>query len=202
MLTTPVIQVVLNLLFPVLLYFSVFVTDGPFLPPTVGVVLPDHPADGKLFPGDRIMAVNGEDPMTFFEITTAAAFLAFAESPADAVLLEVGLGGRLDATNLVDRPAVTVITPVSIDHADRLGETLKEIAFEKAGILKADVPAIIAPQPSAALSSIEQVAAQVGGPGLVGQRSALILLILRATGQGQRFAGVVRAFCERAEIGV
>ncbi|MEO1651366.1 MAG: folylpolyglutamate synthase/dihydrofolate synthase family protein [Pseudomonadota bacterium] len=94
----------------------------------------------------RVRDTNGDRPMTFFEITTAAAFLAFAEHPADAVLLEVGLGGRLDATNLIDEPAVTVITPIAMDHADKLGGTLAEIASEKAGILKRDCPAVVAPQ--------------------------------------------------------
>ena len=75
-------------------------------------------------------------PITYFEITTAAAFLAFAEHPADALILEVGLGGRLDATNVVARPALSVITPISMDHADKLGATLADIAREKAGILK------------------------------------------------------------------
>ena len=70
------------------------------------------------------MAANGPEPITFFEITTAAAFLAFAETPADWTLLEVGLGGRLDATNVVERPRLTVITPVDLDHQQYLGETL------------------------------------------------------------------------------
>ncbi len=69
----------------------------------------------------RTRAANAGDPITYFEITTAAAFLAFAEHPADAVILEVGLGGRLDATNVVARPALCIITPVSLDHQDRLG---------------------------------------------------------------------------------
>ena len=82
---------------------------------------------------------NGDAPITFFEITTAAAFLAFARTPADIVLLEVGLGGRLDATNVVRRPAVTAITPVSLDHQAFLGDTVAAIAGEKAGILKPGV---------------------------------------------------------------
>ncbi len=110
----------------------------------------------------RVSAVNAGAPMTFFEITTAAAFLAFSERPADVILLEVGLGGRLDATNVVERPAMTVITPVSIDHADKLGDTVEKIAFEKAGILKASVPAIVGPQPPAALASIREVSDRVG----------------------------------------
>ncbi|MDH5557072.1 MAG: Mur ligase family protein, partial [Alphaproteobacteria bacterium] len=87
----------------------------------------------------RCEEANGGEPITYFEITTVAAFLAFAETPADILLLEVGLGGRLDATNLIDRPAVTVITPVSIDHQQFLGETLAEIAGEKAAIQKRGV---------------------------------------------------------------
>ncbi len=90
--------------------------------------------------------VNGGDPITFFEITTCAAFLAFARTPADILILETGLGGRLDATNLVDRPALTVITEISLDHQQFLGDTLQEIAFEKAGILKPGVPCVLARQ--------------------------------------------------------
>ena len=112
----------------------------------------------------RVTVANDGAPMTFFEITTAAAFLAFSETPADVVLLEVGLGGRLDATNLVDRPALSVITPISIDHADKLGDTLEQIAFEKAGILKSDVTAVIGPQSPAALAAIEHVASRVNAP--------------------------------------
>ena len=108
-------------------------------------------ADGKARPiGEaelvdvlsRTQRANAGDAITFFEITTAAAFQAFAEHPADAVILEVGLGGRLDTTNVVARPALSVITPVSLDHPDRLGATLAAIAGEKAGILKAGVPAV------------------------------------------------------------
>ena len=79
----------------------------------------------------RACTANGGDDITQFEITTAAAFLAFAEHEADVLLLEVGLGGRLDATNVIDRPALSVITPVSLDHADKLGSTLAKIAGER-----------------------------------------------------------------------
>ena len=113
---------------------------------------------------ERVERVNAGASITFFEITTAAALLAFAEEPADAVILEVGLGGRLDTTNVVERPAVTVITPISMDHAERLGGTLESIAFEKAGILKPGVPAVIARQPAAVEAVIEQRAAEVGAP--------------------------------------
>ena len=108
--------------------------------------------------------VNGAEPITFFEITTAAAFVAFAGEPADAVLLETGLGGRLDATNVLARPRLTCITPVSIDHVQYLGSDLAGIAAEKAGILKPGVPAVIGPQPPAALAAIERRAAEVGAP--------------------------------------
>ena len=97
---------------------------------------------------------NAGQPITFFEITTAAAFLAFSRTPADIVLLENGLGGRLDATNVIARPALTAITPVSMDHQQFLGETLAEIATEKAGIIKNGVPCIIGPQMADALDVI------------------------------------------------
>ncbi len=113
---------------------------------------------------DRCYAANGGASITYFEITTIAALLAFAETPADYTLLEVGLGGRLDATNVVERPALTIITPVSIDHTQFLGETLPEIAAEKAGIIKRNVPVIVGPQPEAALEVIEARAARLGAP--------------------------------------
>ena len=109
-------------------------------------------------------AANGPEPITFFEITTAAAFLAFAREPADVLLLETGLGGRLDATNVVAQPHLTVITPVSIDHVQYLGEGLGKIAFEKAGILKPGVPAVVGPQADEALEVIERRAAEIGAP--------------------------------------
>ncbi len=109
-------------------------------------------------------AVNGGAPITFFEITTAAAFHAFRQHPADVLLLEVGLGGRLDATNVIDRPALTAITPVSIDHTHYLGETLPLIAAEKAGILKEGVTGVIGRQEADAAAAIERVAGEVGAP--------------------------------------
>ncbi len=112
----------------------------------------------------EVERVNGDRPITFFEVTTAAAFLAFSRADADFTLLEVGLGGRLDATNVVDRPRLTVITPVSIDHTQYLGTTLAQIAGEKAGILKRRVPCIVARQPDAALEVIEARAARLGCP--------------------------------------
>ncbi len=107
---------------------------------------------------------NGGEPITFFEITTAAALLAFARTPADVLLMEVGLGGRLDATNVIERPALSAITPVSIDHTQYLGTTLSAIASEKAGILKPGVVGVIGPQPTEALGAIESRAAEVGSP--------------------------------------
>lgn len=112
----------------------------------------------------RAEKVNAGAPITVFEITTAAAFLLFAENPADVMLLEVGLGGRLDATNVVDRPLASMITPVSLDHCKFLGDTVAEIAAEKAGILKHGVPGIVAAQTSEAMDVIESVAARRGAP--------------------------------------
>ncbi|MCR6629085.1 MAG: bifunctional folylpolyglutamate synthase/dihydrofolate synthase [Magnetospirillum sp.] len=95
---------------------------------------------------EEVERVNGDAPITFFEVTTAAAFLAFARTPADVVILETGLGGRLDATNVVARPAATVITPIAMDHEAFLGDSLAAIAGEKAGILKAGCPCVVAEQ--------------------------------------------------------
>ncbi len=113
---------------------------------------------------DECVQANGPDEITFFEITTCAAFLAFSRVKADYTLLEVGLGGRLDATNVVEKPVLTVITPVSIDHQQYLGETLAEIAGEKAGILKRGVPCVIGPQEDEGLAVIEARAARLGCP--------------------------------------
>ena len=90
----------------------------------------------------RVTKANAGGAVTFFEITTAAAFVAFAETPADVLILEVGLGGDFDTTNVVERPALCVITPIAMDHAEKLGGTLDKIAATKAGILKRDVPAV------------------------------------------------------------
>lgn len=113
---------------------------------------------------DRCYAANGGAPITYFEITTCAALLAMAETPADLTLLEVGLGGRLDATNVVEAPALTIITPVDLDHQAYLGDTLPEIAAEKAGIIKRGVPCIVGPQHDDALGIIEKKAAASGAP--------------------------------------
>ena len=107
---------------------------------------------------------NGEEPITFFEITTAAAFLAYSRVPADYLILEVGLGGRLDATNVIDKPAMTIITTVDYDHQQYLGDTLSLIAHEKAGILKRGCTGIIGMQPDEARAEIERVAERVRAP--------------------------------------
>jgi dihydrofolate synthase / folylpolyglutamate synthase len=108
--------------------------------------------------------VNAGAPITFFEITTAAAFLAFLRRPADLLLIETGLGGRLDATNLIARPRLTALAPISLDHQAFLGERLEQIAFEKAGILKPGVPCMVGPQAPAALAVIEERAREIGAP--------------------------------------
>ena len=107
---------------------------------------------------------NGDAPITVFEITTAAGLLLFARNPADILLLEVGLGGRLDATNVIAHPLASIITRISIDHIDYLGDNLEQIATEKAGIIKRGVPAIVASQPRDALRVIERQAARLEAP--------------------------------------
>ncbi|CUH85320.1 bifunctional folylpolyglutamate synthase/dihydrofolate synthase [Thalassovita mediterranea] len=113
---------------------------------------------------DECYAKNNGENITYFEITTCAGLLAFARTPADYTLLEVGLGGRLDATNVIDQPALTIITPISIDHEQFLGDTLTKIAGEKAGIIKRGVPCIVGPQPEEAMDVIEATAARLGAP--------------------------------------
>jgi dihydrofolate synthase / folylpolyglutamate synthase len=126
---------------------------------------------GRLIDEHALVAVleeceqaNGGSPITYFEITTAAAFLAFARTPADIVLLETGLGGRLDATNVVSRPAVVAITPISLDHQAFLGDTIAAIAGEKAGIIKAGAPTVVGPQPPEAAAVFATRAAALGSP--------------------------------------
>ena len=109
---------------------------------------------------DKVYEANGGETITYFEITTVAAFLAFAETSADWTLLEVGLGGRHDATNVVDDPRLTIITKVDLDHQQFLGETLGEIAYQKAGIIKKGVPVIIGPQHDESLEVIEAEASK------------------------------------------
>jgi len=129
---------------------------------------------GKLVDDARLTAalercehVNAGRPATFFEITTAAALLLFAETPADWVLLETGLGGRYDATNVIAQPAATVIASISRDHTEFLGETIGQIAFEKAGIFKRSAPAIIGYQSDAALKVLEAQAHRCAAKSIV-----------------------------------
>jgi dihydrofolate synthase / folylpolyglutamate synthase len=130
-----------------------------------------EPGEGRLVSDDELAATleeceraNAGAPITVFEITTAVGLLLFARHPADVLLMEVGLGGRLDATNVVDNPLATIVTPISIDHTDFLGDRLDKIAAEKAGILKRGVPAIVAAQSRDALAVIERQAARLGAP--------------------------------------
>jgi dihydrofolate synthase/folylpolyglutamate synthase len=128
-----------------------------------------RPGGGRYVEEERLAAAllacetaNQGQPITVFEITTAAAFTLFADHPADVLLLEVGLGGRFDATNVIDAPAAAVVTPVSMDHAEYLGDRITLIAAEKAGVFKRDCPAIIAPQEPEAEAVLEREAARVG----------------------------------------
>jgi len=109
---------------------------------------------------ERCESVNAGAPITFFEITTAAAYLAFAEVSADIVLLETGLGGIADTTNVIPQPALTALTPIGIDHVAFLGDTIAKIAANKAGILKDGVPCVVGPQPMDAIAVIETRAAE------------------------------------------
>ena len=139
---------------------------------------------------ERCEAANGDDPITYFEVTTCAAFLGFAEVPADVVLLETGLGGRLDATNVVERPSVTAITRISFDHMQFLGGTLAEIAGEKAGIMKPGVPCVLQAQPDPVpLSVIRARAAALGAPLEIGGEDWRVL----PGADGFRFEGRRRA---------
>ena len=129
---------------------------------------------GNLITDDRLLelleeceAAAGGDPITFFEITTAIAYLAFSRTPADLALVETGLGGRLDATNVLDAPAVTALTPISLDHQGYLGNELSGIAGEKAAIMRSGVPCIVARQPDEAMRAITEKAAEIGADLLV-----------------------------------
>ena len=116
--------------------------------------------------------VNAGEPITFFEMTTAAAFVLFRQRPADILLLEVGLGGRFDATNVVT-PIASVVTPVSMDHIEFLGSTIEAIAFEKAGIFKRGIPAVIGHQGPAAAAVLDREARRVGAIPLVAAQDFL-----------------------------
>lgn len=112
----------------------------------------------------HVASALDSQPATFFEATTAAAFLAFAEKPADVLLLETGMGGRLDATNVIEKPVLTAITPISFDHTEYLGNTLPAIAAEKAGILKGGISCVVGRQEADALHIIESTAEKLGAP--------------------------------------
>jgi len=120
-------------------------------------------------------AANAGAPISVFEVITAAAFVLFAQVPADALILEVGLGGRFDATNVVQHPVATAIASISMDHMDFLGDTLAKIAFEKAGIIKPGVPCVTGPQAAEALAVLRQVAAERGAPLILAEPSRLPL---------------------------
>ncbi|KIL99655.1 Dihydrofolate synthase Folylpolyglutamate synthase [Paramagnetospirillum magnetotacticum MS-1] len=113
---------------------------------------------------EEVEAANGGNPITFFEITTAAAFLAFARHPAEVCILETGLGGRLDATNVVDRPALTVLTPIAMDHESFLGGRIEAIAAEKAGIMKRGVACMVAKQGRKAAKVLDARSTELGVP--------------------------------------
>jgi dihydrofolate synthase/folylpolyglutamate synthase len=113
---------------------------------------------------EHVERVNAGEPITVFEVTTAVAFHLFATVPADLLVLEVGLGGRFDATNVVDAPVATAITSISMDHMDFLGDTLAKIAFEKAGIIKPGIPCATGAQAAEVLAVLERVAAERGAP--------------------------------------
>ncbi len=113
---------------------------------------------------EEVEAVNAGAAITVFEVITAVALLLFSRVPADLLVLEVGLGGRFDATNVVDRPAATAITSISMDHMEFLGDRLERIAFEKAGIIKPGVPCATGAQDPVALGVLERVAAGMGAP--------------------------------------
>jgi dihydrofolate synthase/folylpolyglutamate synthase len=126
-----------------------------------GALVSDEELASTLSECERI---NGGEPITVFEITTAVGMMLFARHRADVLLMEVGLGGRLDATNVVAHPLASVITPISIDHTDFLGDSIDKIAAEKAGILKRSTPAIVAAQPRDALAVIERQAGRLHAP--------------------------------------
>jgi dihydrofolate synthase/folylpolyglutamate synthase len=126
-----------------------------------GVLVRDDELKAAL---ERCEQANAGAPLTVFESKTAAAFCLFADNPADAVLLEVGLGGRLDSTNVIEEPLASVITPVSMDHMEFLGSTLASIAGEKAGIIKRGAPVVCAEQADEAMAVIETQARRMHAP--------------------------------------
>lgn len=152
------------------------------------ILLHGQPIEEGLFADvlDCCERANQDSPITFFEITTAAAFLAFTRVPADYLLLETGLGGRLDATNVVEQPLLTLISPISMDHESYLGTTLTAIAGEKAGIIKPHVPVLVGPQEPEALAVLDAKAASVAAP-------------LQACGRDWRYAVTADGFVLEAK---
>ncbi|MEC8262054.1 MAG: bifunctional folylpolyglutamate synthase/dihydrofolate synthase [Pseudomonadota bacterium] len=131
-----------------------------------GSLIADGPLADLL---EEVETANGDAPVTFFEVTTAAAFLAFSRVDADLLLLETGLGGALDSTNVLDAPAATVITPVARDHEHFLGSDIAGIAGQKAGIMRRGVSCIAAAQEDDALAALKDHAAAIGAPlGIMG----------------------------------
>lgn len=126
-----------------------------------GAEISDDALIDALVRTDRAM---GEDMLTYFETTTCAAFWAFAQTPADYAIIEVGLGGRLDATNVLERPRAAIVTPIDIDHQSFLGAALHQIAAEKAGIFQRGVPAVIAAQTPDAMAVLQDHANKTGAP--------------------------------------
>src|SRR6201992_153631 len=116
---------------------------------------------------EEVEEVNDGAPITFFEITNAAMFLAFSRHPADAVVLEVGLGGKYDATNVIPKPAMTIVQPVDMDHQDFFGNDIRNIAAEKAGIIKRGVPVVVGPQLDVPLEVILKQADRLSAPAFV-----------------------------------
>ena len=136
-----------------------------------GALVDDERLAGAL---DRCEAANAGQSISVFEIATAAAFVLFSERPADYLLMEVGMGGRFDATNVLEAPAACIVTPVSMDHAEFLGDSVEKIAFEKAGIFRRGTPAILAEQSEAGLRALEREALRVGARRIVGGRDYFI----------------------------
>lgn len=139
---------------------------------------------------EEVETANDGHPITFFEVTTAAAFLAFARVPADLLILEVGLGGRLDATNVIDAPVVSLLTRISLDHTQFLGPSLRDIAGEKAGIIKPARPAIAGPQADPVADAVfAERAAALSAPLFLHGRDWSVT----ATDTGFRFQDATRA---------
>ncbi|MCB9983736.1 MAG: bifunctional folylpolyglutamate synthase/dihydrofolate synthase [Rhodospirillales bacterium] len=147
---------------------------------------------------DEALSLNDGGDLTFFEITTAIAFTAFARAPADICLLEVGMGGRLDCTNIITDPLATIITSIGIDHAEHLGDTYTQIAAEKAGIIKPSTPCIITPQSNEAITAgvidvFKTTAEQCGAPlHIVEKPSEMIVPTLIGPHQNANLAGVLK----------